>query len=249
MYDLKNQPSLSIFSRAYWQLAAANLKNVRMLTFAALILAMRVAVKAFKITLAPGLSMTFDCYVNALGSVVYGPVMAVLVGALSDTLGCMLFPSASGPYFLPFILTEISSGFIFALFLWQRRIDIKKVLLCKFTVNLVCNIILTSVIMKWDYYYFYGVEKAEAYNIINLVRIGKNLVLFPLEALFIVIVLRAALRPLQTIGFKNVRFEAEKLELKHYLMIGMLALVSVALVLWYIFWGKDLISANNFKWL
>lgn len=54
----------------------------------------------------------------------------------------------------------MSSGFVFGLFLWHRQLTVNRVLLSKFMVNLVCNIILTSLVMKWDYYVFYGIEKA-----------------------------------------------------------------------------------------
>lgn len=242
--ESKPSPRPSILSGTYWRQAADVVKSSRMLTFAALIVALRVVVKAFKITLAPGLSLTLDCYVNALGSMVYGPVMALLVGAASDTLGCILFPSPSSPYFFPFIFVEMSSGFLFALFLWRRTIDVKKTLWAKFTVNMVCNIILTSLVMKWSNYL-----EGKTYNLITLARVCKNLVLFPLEALLIVIVLKAAIKPLSAVGFKGIRFTVEKLELKHYLAIALLALLSVGLVLFYVFWLKDFASAHNFKWL
>ena len=61
----------------------------------------------------------------------------------------------------------------------------------KFAVNMISNVVLTSLIMKWNYYVFYGVEKAEAYSIINLTRIVKNLVMFPIEAIFITVILGA----------------------------------------------------------
>lgn len=236
-----------IFTGRYWREAARQTRDVRVLVFAALILALRVAVKVLKIQLAPGLSLTFDCYVNSLGSMVYGPVVALMVGAASDTLGCILFPGS--PYFFPFIFVEMASGFIFALFLWRRRISPGRVLLSKFTVNLICNIIMTSVIMKWDYYFFYGIEKAEAYNVINLVRIAKNLVLFPLEATLIVLVLGAAAGPLSALGIKGIRFRVEKLTWRSMLVVAGLALLSVGIVLLYVFWLKDYVSAHNIKWL
>ena len=64
----------------YWALALKNVRDPKMLAFASLIIALRVAVKAFRIPLAAGLSLNFDCYINALGSVVYGPLAALLVG-------------------------------------------------------------------------------------------------------------------------------------------------------------------------
>lgn len=244
----KTLKSEKIFSKEYWQSAVKNFGNTKILVFAALIIALRVAVKALRIPVAAGLYITFDCYVNALGSMIYGPVVALAAGAVSDTLGCLLFPS--GPYFFPFIFVEMSSSFIFALFFWKRKITVAKAVLAKFTVNLICNILLTSVIMKWDYYVFYGLEKAEAYNIINLARIAKNLIMFPLEALLIFIVL-SALMP-AFVSMKLIKDEyrsKEKIKTAHIILVISLLLLSVLLVLFYIFYLKDFISAHNFKFL
>ena len=87
----KSELNCSIFSRQYWREARNEFSNPKTLVFAALIIALRVIVKMAKIPLVAGLSLTFDCYINALGSIVYGPIVAICVGAISDTLGCMLF--------------------------------------------------------------------------------------------------------------------------------------------------------------
>lgn len=237
--------NLPILSKAYWREAAKSFSDVKMLVFAALIVALKVVVKAFKIEIAPSLYITFDCYVTAMGSLVYGPLTALLVGAVSDTLGCILFPS--GPYFFPFIFVEMLGGFIFALFLWRRSISVTRTLAAKFTVNLVCNIILTSLLMKWDYYFFYGVEKAEAYNVINLVRICKNLIMFPLEAVLITLILKVAIPALRAMGFRWLPAGIEEMKPRHYILIGALLLLSAALVAAYVIWGKDFISAHNVK--
>lgn len=243
----KLQTTPGILTAAYWRLALASFRSTQMLTFASLICALRVVVKLFRIPLAAGLTLSLDCYVNALGSVVYGPLVGLLVGAVSDTLGCLLFPS--GPYFFPFIFVEMSSSFIFGLFLWRRRLTVNLVLLSKFAINLVCNIILTSIIMKWDYYFFYGIEKAEAYAVINLVRIGKNLVLFPLEAMLITLVLQAAIPALNRLKFSGLDPAQLRLEKKHYVMIAVLLLISIGLIVLYVNGGADFIKGHNFKWL
>ena len=123
-HQTKNEMRGTIFSPDYWREARREISNPRTLVFAALIIALRVIVKMFKVPIASGLSLTFDCYVNALGSIVYGPIVAIFVGAISDTFGCMFFPS--GPYFFPFIFVEISSSVLFALFLWRRKISAQK---------------------------------------------------------------------------------------------------------------------------
>lgn len=236
----------SIFSAAYWKTAAMSFKDVRMLVFAALIVALRVAVKLLRVPMAAGLSFSYDCYINSLGSLVYGPLMALLCGAVSDTLGCIIAPN--GPYFFPFIFVEMGSAFIFALFFWRRRLSIPRVLTAKFTVNFICNIILTSLFMKWSYYIFYGVEKAEAYAIINGVRIVKNLVLFPLEAMLIALLLSALTPALRSMRLLEAEHNLA-LHRRHYWIIAALTVLSAALILFYVFFLKDFISAHNFKWL
>ena len=118
----------------------------------------------------------------------------------------------------------------------------------KFTVNFVCNIVLTSLFYKWSLYVFYGVEKAEAYALINGVRIAKSLVLFPVEALLIALLFKALLPFLK----RERLLPADTtltLSRRHYVLIAGLLLLSVGLVLFYIYFLKDFLTAHNFKLL
>lgn len=240
----KAELSCSVLSPAYWKEAASEFANPKTLVFAALIVALRVIVKMFKIPLAAGLSLSFDCYVNSLGSIVYGPVVALFVGAISDTIGCILFPT--GPYFFPFVFVEISSSVLFALFLWRRKISVGRVLLSKFTVNMFCNIFLTSLFMKWMYIYL-GDPKGTTYNVINLVRIGKNLVLFPIESVLIVIMLGAFIPVLKKLRAVPQSKNEIILQKKHIVLVVLTTALSIGLILFYVFFLKDFISAHNIK--
>lgn len=231
--------------RGYFRAAADQIRSPRMLIVASLIVALRVAVKWARIPLAAGLTITFDCYVNALGSMVYGPIMGLLVGAVSDTIGCIVAPI--GPYFLPFVLIEMSSSFLFGLFFWRRVITVPRALFAKFTVNMVCNIILTSIFQKWSYYVFYGLEKAEAYALVNGVRIVKNLVMFPLEAVLIVVLLNYMLPVLQSAGVLPRSQQRITLTKRHFLLIALLLVASIALICFYVFFFKQFMSEHNFK--
>lgn len=232
--------------KTYWKAAANAFRDRRLLTFAALIIALRVAVKFLKIPLGAGLYFSFDCYVNALGSLVYGPIVALAVGAVSDTLGCLIAPT--GPYFFPFMLVEMGSSFLFSIFFWRKPLSVPRAIAAKFTVNFVCNIVLTSLFYKWSLYVFYGVEKAEAYALINGVRIAKSLVLFPVEALLIALLFKALLPFLK----RERLLPADTtltLSRRHYVLIAGLLLLSVGLVLFYIYFLKDFLTAHNFKLL
>ena len=240
----KSLSNPSVFSAAYWREAAANLKNPRMLVMAAMIIALRAICKMMEIPLAPGLNINVAGVFNSVGSMVYGPVVGLVGSIVSDPLGYLLHPD--GPYFLPFMLVDMSSAFLYGLFFWKRPLTVGRTMGAKFTVNMVSNVVLTSFIMKWYYYIFFGVEKAQAYNLINLTRIGKNLVMFPIEAIVITIVL-GALAP----ALYRLRMLANKPDLTlkwwHYVLVAVLTLLSVGLIVFYVYFLKDFISAHNIK--
>ena len=238
---LRERNSFSVFSKDYWLAAAKNFSDLKILCYAAIIIALRVAVKFVNIPVSFGIEFSFDCYINSIGSLIYGPLVGLAVGAVSDTLGCIIHPS--GPYFFPFILTEMSSSFIFALFLWKRKISAPRVLLSKFTVNLICNIILTSLLMKPYMRMFYGKE----YNFINMTRVAKNLILFPIEAMLITFIITAMIPALKSMNLLERSQESVSLRKKDIVLMILLFALSIGLVLFYIFWLKDFISAHNIK--
>ena len=112
------------FSLAYWRDAAAELKDTRMLVIAALMIALRVALKGLGIPLAPNLKINIAFFINALGAMIFGPVVATVAAAISDTLGCIIFPQ--GVYFFPFIFIEILGSVIFALFLYRAKVTVTR---------------------------------------------------------------------------------------------------------------------------
>ena len=244
----ENYKFSSILTKGYWREAADQLKDTRMLTIAALIVALRVAVKFARIPIAQGLAISLDGYVNSIGSIIYGPIVGLIVGAISDVLGCLATGRMS-EYFPPFALVEMMSSFLFGLFFWKRKIRLSRALTAKFTVNLVCNIIMTSLFNKWMYYIYYGLERAEAYNIINGIRIAKNLVMFPLEATIIVVVLSATLPMLTKLKLIDSKYcyVLRPSNKKLVLEITLFTALSVALILLYIFFLKDFITDLNIK--
>ncbi len=239
----KEEKNFSERAKSYWLDAAKNFTKTKMLVYAALICALRIVIKAFKIPVLPGnLNISFDAYINALGSLVYGPLVGLAVGAVSDTIGAILFPS--GAYFFPFIFVEMSSSFIFGLFLWRRKITVPRVILAKFAVSFVCNIILTSFIMKWFYAYL-GTGKA--YPFINAVRIVKNLILFPIEGILICFVLNAFMPALKQLKLTREGQTGLKPTLKDFILVGVLLIVSIGLILFYLLFFQDWLAAHNIK--
>ena len=222
------------FSAAYWEQAFSELKNTRALVFAALILALRIAMKPLKIPIAADVNITFGFIFNALGSMVYGPVVALLSGAVSDTLGYLIAPS--GAYFFPFILLEMGGSLIFALFLYSTDITPVRLILAKFCVNMFINILLNEPIMVL---YYRDVLHLTTYQPFVLVRIVKNIVMLPIESVILMIVFRAAIPALGRTEFRV----AGKTELdytrQHIALLCILFVIGAAAVTGYVIYDYN----------
>ena len=174
----------SPWSKAYWKDAAKELTKVRMLVVAAVLIALRVALKSVPIPIAPPtLMLNLGFFVNALGAMIFGPVVAIVAAAISDTLGCILFPT--GPYFFPFIFTEIAGSLIFALFLYRAPLTNSRVIWSRFCVCFLVNVVIQTPIMLLYYKMILG----RSYAIFDLPRILKNLVMFPIESVLLILFL------------------------------------------------------------
>ena len=215
------------FCAEYWRQAFSELKNTRTLVFAALILALRIAMKPLRIPVAADVNITFGFIVNALGSMVYGPVVALISGAVSDTLGYLVAPG--GVYYFPFIVLEMAGSLIFALFLYSTDITPARLILSKFCVNLFVNILLNEPIMVRYYQLFF----TSAYQPFVWMRIVKNIVMLPVEALILMIVFRAVIPALARAGFHpagDMRLDYTR---KHIALLAALFVIGAASVAGY----------------
>lgn len=179
------------FSRAYWLDAAAELKDTKMLVITALMIALRVALKPLAIPLGPQLSIQTAMLATALGAMIFGPVVAIPAAMVSDTIGFMIYPT--GDYFLPFMLTEIASTMIYAIFLYRaEKITPVRVMLSRFCICFFVNVILQQFIYAWWYVYIGNPEQAreQILGIMTISRIFKNIAMFPIESVVLTLFLR-----------------------------------------------------------
>lgn len=170
------------FSASYWRDAAAEMKDTRMLVFAALMIALRVALKLVAIPLAPNLKINTAFLANAMGAMVFGPVMAIAAAFVSDFLGVMI---SGDLYFPPFCLTEIAGSLIFALFLYRAKVTPTRVTLSRFCICLFVNILLQTPLMML----YYQVMAGGKSYVLTVPHILKNLFMFPIESVVLTLFL------------------------------------------------------------
>ena len=178
------------FSAAYWRDAAAELKDTRMLVVTALLVALRIALKPFAIYIGPQMAIQTATLATALGAMIYGPLVAIPAAMVSDTIGFMIFPT--GDYFLPFMLTEIAGTMIYALCLYRAKPTATRVIIARFLICFLVNVVLQQFIFAWQYTYMGNPEKAQdaIMGIMTTARIFKNLFFFPIESVVITLFLK-----------------------------------------------------------
>ena len=157
------------FSGAYWKQSIADSKSIRMLTVAALLIALRLILKNFNIPISQGQNIYFGYIFNAIGAMIYGPVMGVLTGFVVDILGFILFPSPYG-FFFGYTITAMAGSFIYALFFYRTKITVLKIALAKISVNVLVNIGLGALwsSMLYGKGYFYYLAKSVVKNVVML---------------------------------------------------------------------------------
>ena len=180
----KDPASLTVaspFTRGYWRTAAKELKNLRMLTLAAIVVALRIVLGGVRIPLGDNLNIFFGYLINSLGSAIYGPVVALLSGFATDILGYFVRPD--GAFFPGYVLSTMLGSFFYALFFYRARITLPRIIGAKLTVNLLVNVglgAMWSAIQFSKGYYYYLVKS-----------LTKNIGMLPIEVFLLWLFLRA----------------------------------------------------------
>lgn len=224
------------FSKAYWVDAASELKDTRILVFAALMIALRVAMKPLSIPLAPGLNQNTAFLANALGAMVFGPVVAAVCAVATDILGYLVKPE--GVYFIPFILTEVAGSVFFALFLYRAKVTPVRVMLSRFCICFIVNVVIQTPIYIW-YYALYMGGKTYALTIPGII---KNLFMFPIESVVLTLFLSVMIPITNRMGLTftgaNAK-EALQFTKKQIITLVVLVLVGCVSVFYYMGYYYD----------
>lgn len=168
--------------RDYWRKALRQTKDVRMLALAGMLCALRIVLESYLcVPLGPNLEFSLAFLPNALGAMVYGPVLALLSGAVTDVASWLLV--SKGPFFPLFTLLEMLSSFLYGLFLYEKKPSFARCALCKGLLNLVCNVLLTSLFLSLMY--------GKAASVYMAGRIVKNAALFLPEGVLMSLLLKA----------------------------------------------------------
>jgi ECF transporter S component (folate family) len=165
--------------------SAAELKNLRSLTFASLLTALYAVTYspvAGTIMLVPGLiEIRLGYLVVAVAGMMFGPVVGVLVAVLGDLIGSLLF--YGGSFAFGYTLVWAVMGFGFGCALYRMRVSIPRVLWATAFSVVVIRQVLTSFMQ-------YVTGFGPFWELFTS-RLLLNLLMTPVNAILLFIVLRA----------------------------------------------------------
>jgi ECF transporter S component (folate family) len=188
--------------KACFKESAAHFKNLRALVLCAMLIGLHMVLTSVRIDLSPQLRVGVGFLTQALTGMLFGPVMGMCSGALSDVLGYLVKPG--GSYFPGFTVTAIIGGLIYGLLLYDWRPQqplhaaekneiprlsrfLRHILkpagrafLAKGLINIFCNMLLNTLWLR----ILYG----DAIAVLLPERIIKNLALWPFESLLLFLV-------------------------------------------------------------
>ncbi|WP_186564653.1 folate family ECF transporter S component [Lawsonibacter celer] len=178
------------FTPAYWREALKSFRSVRGMVFAALMVAACIVLSYCSVRVTETLSISFSFLARALCALVYGPLGALLFGAVEDTLS-FLISSKGAPYFPGYMLTTMLGCFTYALFFYRTRVTVSKIFLAKLLTN-VQNVFLGALwsAMLYSKGYLYYMFRSGV----------KNLITLPIYTLLLVVLLQALLPVLNRAG-------------------------------------------------
>lgn len=147
----------------------------------ALLGALSVVLSYIKFPLGEHLNLTFSFIAVSLVGYMYGPVVGICYGLVLDPIKFILNPYP--PYMPLYTLIEGCAGLLYGM-LYKKKITYLRCLGVKLSVNVICNIILTTLVTAYTY------KWTLAHLIASLpLRVIKNLVLVPFEAAIMKLIL------------------------------------------------------------
>ena len=180
------------FSKAYWSEAAAEVKNVKKLTFAALMVAICIVLGYIPaVPLFGGARITWGFLGRSVCAMVCGPVMSIFFGVAEDLLSFFLTGGGGGPFFPGYTLTTVLGCVFYALFFYRAKLTVRRNFLAKLVTN-VQNVLLGAL---WS-----SILYGKAYLVLASGSALKNLIMLPFQTVILVVLFSALLPVLRQTG-------------------------------------------------
>lgn len=159
---------VTLFTDSYKEL-----KSVRTITLAAMLAAMSIILGLFSITVGNYLRIGFSSIPNGICASMFGPVVGGLFAGVLDILKYFMKPT--GPFFPGLTAVAVLAGVLYGCMYYKRNLTFSRVLIAKFVVMAICNVLLNTVCLS--------ILNGTPFLVLLPIRLLKNLVLWPIDSL------------------------------------------------------------------
>ena len=165
--------------------------DTKRMALAAMLIALQIILEKLSIGDPAVLKIGLGFIATALIGFLLGPWIGALSMIINDLISNMLL--SSGAMFFPgFTLSAAISGIIAGMFLYQQQINWRRILIYEF-----CQILITNVFFTTLWLYLMGIgqgSSAMPFMALLMVRLPKEVISWPIEALIVLTLLKAVER-------------------------------------------------------
>lgn len=134
------------FHKEYWKGSLSVFKDTKKMVTLAMLFALLLVSKLFSLpsgfgNLGIGLAYIF----LAIIGLIYGPIVSLIIGVLSDILGYFITPQ-QGVFYLGYTIQACLASVTYAFCFYKTKLSFSKVLLSRLIVNLLLNVALGSLL-------------------------------------------------------------------------------------------------------
>lgn len=151
--------------------SSKELKSVRNLVTAGLLITLKLILDLFTIQITPVLHLSFEFLASATISMLFGPVVGAMCGGLSDVINYIINPK--GAFFPGFTISAMVGGIIYGLILYKKKITITRCIIAEVAIVVVVDILLNTFWLSLLY--------GKAFSVLLTARVVKNLVMIPIN--------------------------------------------------------------------
>ena len=121
----------------------SQLKDVRVLTTAALLVAIATVLSFFSVPVNEFIQIRFKFLPIAASGMLFGPAIGGLVGLLADITGYIVKPT--GAFFPGYTISTMVSGIIFGAMLYKKKLTVPRVILTCLVYTVAVSLILNPI--------------------------------------------------------------------------------------------------------
>ncbi|MBN2852423.1 MAG: folate family ECF transporter S component [Clostridia bacterium] len=156
------------------------MKKTRTLVITSLLIAITVILARFLSIKTDIVRISLEFLPIVLSSVLFGPIIGGITGALADVIGIALFPS--GTFFPGFTISAFLTGIIYGLFLYKKEITIVRTI-----ITVLIKVFIIDLVLVTTWLMILYKLPLEALMVARLIKCG---IIVPVEILLIYFVVR-----------------------------------------------------------